>query len=160
LIIRPATGADLPQVQSLWNNMIANTNATFTSTLKSDADMQSMLQSRIGCFLVAQDADAVAGFVTWGAFRAGDGYVHTAEHSIITARSGQGTGRTLMEAAFTQAAAQGIHMLIAGIGGQNAAAVAFHSRLGFVKTGHLPQVGRKNGEWHDLILMNRPLATP
>ncbi|MEP1768648.1 MAG: N-acetyltransferase family protein [Sulfitobacter sp.] len=160
MIIGPAAQADLPQVQSLWNAMIADTNATFTARLKSDADMETMLHARAECFLVARDRDGVAGFITWGMFRAGDGYAHTAEHSIITARPRQGVGRDLMRAACDKAAAQGIHMLIAGIGGENSAAVAFHARMGFELAGRLPQVGRKNGAWHDLILMNRALTKP
>ena len=50
--------------------------------------------------------------------------------------------------------------MLAAIGGENNAAVAFHQRLGFTKTGHLPQVGRNMGRWHDLILMSKTLTAP
>ena len=155
MLIRAATSADVPAIEALWNVMIRDTTATFTSTLKTDADLHALLEARSDAFLVAQIDGAVAGFITWGPFRSGDGYVHTAEHSIITARSGQGICKSLMQAALAQAQRQGIHTLVACIGGENEAAVAFHRRLGFAISGQLPQVGRKRDRWHDLILMSR-----
>ena len=160
MLIRAATQADLPQIGALWNAMIRDTTATFTSREKSAANLAELLGSRRDAFLVADDGGTCMGFITWGGFRAGDGYVHTAEHSIITTNHGQGTGRALMDAAMAKARTQGIHVMLAAIGGENNAAVAFHQRLGFTKTGHLPQVGRKMGRWHDLILMSKTLTAP
>ncbi|WP_299412039.1 GNAT family N-acetyltransferase [uncultured Sulfitobacter sp.] len=160
MLIRAAQRADLQVIKTLWNGMISDTVATFTSTLKSDADLSALLAARADRFLVAEDAGGVRGFVTWGPFRAGDGYVHTAEHSSITDTARKGTGRMLMTACLETAASQNIRTMIAGIGHENAAAVAFHTRLGFAMAGRLPQVGRKNGRWHDLILMHRPTAKP
>lgn len=159
MLIRPANAQDLPTIKALWNAMIRDTTATFTSQEKTDTDLRAMLEGRLNCFLVAEIEGICAGFVTWGTFRAGDGYVHTAEHSIITAKSGQGMGRALLLRALQQAHAQGIHVMVAGIGHENAAAVAFHQKLGFAMAGRLSQVGHKNGRWHDLILMSRITAT-
>ena len=79
---------------------------------------------------------------------------------MITAASGRGTGRALLTAAMRQALGQGIHVMVAGISGENSAAVAFHRRLGFANTGQLPQVGRKDGRWIDLIVMSKVLDKP
>lgn len=160
MLIRAAKPADLAVVLKMWNAMIRDTTATFTTILKTKSDLETLLADRRKAFLVAEVDGICAGFVTWGPFRAGPGYIHTAEHSIITAQHGIGTGRALMAAAIEAAQSQGIRVMVAGIGGENAAAVAFHSRLGFAKTGHLPQVGRKAGRWHDLILMSRIIDTP
>lgn len=160
MMIRAAKAADLPTIKLLWNDMIANTNFTFTSILKTDSILESMLHDRADRFLVADVEGRMAGFVTWGPFRGGDGYVHTAEHSIITATAGTGIGRALMLAAMEQARAQGIHTMVAGIGHENTAAVAFHIKLGFGLAGRVPEVGQKNGRWHDLILMHKTLTKP
>jgi phosphinothricin acetyltransferase len=160
VLIRAASPADLPAIKALWNAMIRDTTATFTTVQKTDADLAALLASRPSALLVAEIGGACAGFITWGPFRAGPGYAHTAEHSVITARHQQGTGRALMETAMAQARGQGIHVMIAGISAENAAAVAFHHRLGFAKSGQLPQVGRKNGRWIDLILMSCDLDAP
>lgn len=157
--IRAATPEDLAQVGVVWNAMIRDTTATFTTEEKSQSALHQMLQARADAFLVAENRAGFAGFVTWGAFRAGPGYAQTVEHSIIAAQQGQGAGRALMQAACAQASAQGIHTMIACIGSENPAAVAFHTRLGFALAGRLPQVGRKAGRWHDLILMSKTLGT-
>lgn len=160
MLIRAAIQADLAQIGALWNAMIRDTTATFTTHEKSDADLEALRRLRPNSFFVADNNGACDGFITWGPFRAGPGYLRTAEHTIITATNGTGIGRALMETAIAQAHSQGIHVMIAAIGGENHAAVAFHERLGFAKAGHLPQVGRKMGRWHDLILMSRTLAAP
>lgn len=160
MLIRPAETCDLPTIKALWNAMIRDTTATFTSQEKTDSDLRGMLETRNGCFLVAQVGDDCAGFVTWGPFRAGDGYKHTAEHSIITAKSGQGIGRALILEALQQTQAQGIHVMVAAMGNENTAAVAFHQKMGFAMSGRLSEVGHKNGRWHDLILMSRIITTP
>ncbi|WP_298861147.1 GNAT family N-acetyltransferase [uncultured Sulfitobacter sp.] len=160
MLIRAATANDLLQIKALWNAMIRDTTATFMSVQKSDEDLAALFAVRRDAFLVAELGGICAGFITWGPFRAGDGYVHTAEHSIITQTHGKGIGRTLLKEAMSQAYVQGIHVMVAAIGGENTAAVTFHERLGFAKTGHLPQVGHKMGRWHDLILMSRTLTAP
>ena len=155
MLIRAPSAADLPAIGAMWNAMIRDTAATFTSTLKTDDDLHALLAQRPDSFLVAETSGTCAGFITWGAFRAGDGYAHTAEHSIVTATQGHGIGTALMQTALAQAEAQGIHVMVACIGGENTRAVAFHERLGFAKAGQLPKVGRKMGRWYDLILMSR-----
>jgi len=160
MLIRGATGADLGAVGALWNRMIRDTTATFTTVEKSDADLQALLAARGDAFLVAETDGICTGFMTWGTFRIGPGYAATAEHTIVTSGHAHGTGRALMQAGLAQARAQGLHVMIAGISAENAPGLAFHARMGFEKSGHLPQVGRKNGRWIDLILMSRMLNTP
>lgn len=160
LILRNARPQDLPAVGALWNAMIAETTATFTTVLKTDADLQTLLADSPNAFLVAERDGVVEGFITWGPFRGGPGYVHTAEHTIITSRNRRGVGHALMQAAEKRAVGQGIHTFVAAISGENTAAMAFHSRQGFAKTGHLPEVGRKQDRWLDLILMTKTLDLP
>ena len=157
LVIREARQQDLPVVGALWNTMIAETTATFTTTLKTDADLAALLADRADALLVAEHGGGVQGFITWGAFRPGPGYAHTAEHTIITTKQVKGVGRALVQAAEARAAAQGIHTFVAAISGENTDAVAFHSRLGFALAGQLPEAGRKQGRWLDLILMTKTL---
>ena len=97
----------------------------------------------------------VLGYATYGPWRAFDGYRHTVEHSVYVRgnQRGKGLGRTLMEALLERAAAQGIHVMVAGIEAGNTGSLILHEKLGFEQVGHLPQVGTKFGKWLDLTFL-------
>ena len=158
-MIRPATAVDVPGIAVLWNAMIRDTTATFTTEEKTEAALDEMIAGRKGSFLI-HGQGTVEGFVTWGPFRAGPGYARTVEHSIIVGPRGQGIGRALLSQAMVAAARQGHHVMVAAISGENPAAQAFHRRLGFADAGRLAGVGYKAGRWLDLVLMTKLLDTP
>ncbi|WIE76557.1 GNAT family N-acetyltransferase [Curtobacterium sp. MCSS17_007] len=110
--------------------------------------------------LVAEVDGAVAGYVTYSAFRPHQGYRHTVEHSVyvVPAFRGRGIATVLMEALVAHARAAGMHVLMAGICSTNTGSIALHERLGFTVVGVLPEVGRKFDRWLDLTLMRLPLA--
>jgi len=68
-----------------------------------------------------------------------------------------GLGLQLMTRLERAALARDLHVLVAAISAANPGAVAFHARLGFDRVAHMPQVGRKAGQWLDLILMQKIL---
>ncbi len=86
-------------------------------------------------------------------------YDATVENSVYLSpgRRGQGLGRRLMEALIARAQAQGRHVMVAGIGLPNEASVALHRSLGFTDAGTLREIGRKAGQWLDLMLMQKGL---
>jgi phosphinothricin acetyltransferase len=157
--IRPAVAADAAAVAPIWNRMIRDSLATFTSVEKDVAEIAALIDERSGAFWVAEE-DRVLGFATFGPFRGGPGYAATVEHTVVLAAGGQGRGlgRQLMFAVTEAAHAQGVHVMVAAISSANPAAVAFHSAIGFEQTGHMPQVGRKAGQWLDLILMQKTIS--
>jgi phosphinothricin acetyltransferase len=159
-VIRPATDADAPAIMRLWNAMIRDTLATFTTTEKTNADITQMISRRRGMFWVAVNGTDLQGFATCGAFRAGPGYAATAEHTVIVAPEahGMGVGRALMKELEKAARDAGLHVMIAAISSANPQAMRFHERLGYSETGRLPEVGRKAGQWLDLVLMQKKLG--
>lgn len=161
--IRAAKPEDAAAIASIWNGMIAGSLFTFTNQLKTEAEIRALIEARPRAVWLAE-ADgqgALAGFVTYGTFRNGPGYAATVEHSIVLAEGARrsGTGRRLMERAMAEAAQQGMHVMVAGISAVNSGAVAFHAALGFVEAGRLREVGRKNDQWLDLILMQKTLTS-
>jgi phosphinothricin acetyltransferase len=158
-MIRAATCADAATIAAIWNGVIALRHITFTTDRKSPDEVAAMIDARDGAFWVAEVAGQVAGFATFGAFRSGPGYRHTAEHSVMLAPDARanGLGRALMAALEAGAKARDIHVLVAGISGGNPDAVAFHKRLGFAQSGSIPQAGYKFDRWYDLILMHKVL---
>lgn len=159
-MIRAAVPADAPAICELWNWMISDTLSTFTTILKTPDDLKTLIEDRAGSTFVAEGNGTLQGFVTFGPFRSGPGYAATVEHSVIVHPSvhGRGVGRALMRMAVMAATEQSKHVMVGAISGANPQAVAFHEALGFERVGHLPQVGRKRGQWLDLILMQKMLS--
>jgi phosphinothricin acetyltransferase len=158
-MIRAALKADAPAIAALWNGMIRDTLFTFTNSEKSPADIVDTIKARPDAFWIAEMDGHLAGFMTFGSFRAGPGYAHTVEHSVVVADvvQGRGVAAALMARGEEAAAALGHHSMVAGISGANPRAVRFHERLGYAHVGRMPQVGRKEGQWLDLILMQKIL---
>jgi phosphinothricin acetyltransferase len=47
--------------------------------------------------------------------------------------------------------------MIGGIDADNAASIRMHERLGFERSAHMKEVGRKFDRWLDLVFMQRKL---
>lgn len=158
LSLRAARASDAAHIAAIWNVEIRDGLSTFTTQEKSAAQVVAMIDTAAP-FLVAcnGDDDAVLGFASYGAFRGGPGYVHTVEHSIYLSQSarGQGAGTRLMDALEQAAAQAGMHVMVGALSGINTAALRFHLSRGYQQVGHLPQAGRKAGQWLDLVLVQK-----
>lgn len=150
--IRIAHPTDFPAIAEIWNAVIRDTDLTFTTIEKTADDLANTP-------ILVTGGNRIDGFATYAPFRTGPGYARTAELSIYISPSAQrgGLGTSLLTALEKLAGKQGIHSLIAGIAAANTAAIAFHAAQGYENVGLLPEVGWKNGAWHDLILMQKLL---
>lgn len=158
MIIRAAIASDAVLIAEFWSLQVLTTSITFNTVPKSPEEVVQMIAEH-ACFLVAElDGEAV-GFITFDQFRGGVGYHHTKELTIILdlAAQGQGAGRALLEAAMERARALDVHVLVAGVSGENLGAIAFHKSMGFEQVGLMPQVGRKFERWMDLVLLQKTL---
>lgn len=162
-MIRPATAADCAAIAAIWNPVIRDTLVTFTTAEKTAEGLAATLAEKAEAghgFFVAEAGGGIAGFATYGQFRAGPGYARTMEHSVILAPEGRGRGlgRALMAAVEDHAAAGGAHSIFAGVSGANPEGRAFHAALGYREVAVLPEVGFKFGRWLDLVLMQKILT--
>ena len=161
-MIRTATVKDAEQIAAFWNSEIRETLITFNSVEKSPSDIASMIvaKSEEGFgFLVAEELGQILGFATYGQFRGGIGYRHTAEHTIVLAPQsrGQGIGSQLMLEIEDHARNAGFHSMWAGVSAGNPSGVTFHQKVGYEVVAILPEVGRKFDQWLDLILLQKRL---
>ena len=162
MILRPAVSDDAAAVAAIWNPVIRDTAATFTTQEKTVEGLAADFATRAAegkLFLLAEEAGTVLGFATYFQFRNGPGYARTMEHSIILspAARGRGVGRALMAGLEDHARAAGVHSLWAGVSAENPSGVAFHAAIGFSEIARLPEVGYKFGRWMDLVLMQKIL---
>jgi len=157
-IIRDAVAADAAGILPMYNYAVRETTAIFDTTPSDLAGREAWLAKRQGGgfpVLVAEVDGAIAGFASFGEFRAWDGYRFTVEHSIYVdpARHREGIGRALLAALIERARASGKHAMMAGIAAENAGSIALHQALGFREVGRIPQVAEKFGRWLDLVFL-------
>lgn len=162
LTVRPAVAADLPAILAIYNDAVANTTAIWNDNPVDLDNRHAWLTERQGKgfpVLVACLRGEVAGYGSYGDWRAWDGYRHTVEHSIYVHAElrRRGAGRALLAALIEAARAGGKHAMIAGIESGNVASVRLHESLGFKAIGTFPQVGTKFGRWLDLTMMQLTL---
>jgi phosphinothricin acetyltransferase len=102
--------------------------------------------------LVCEHDGAVAGYAYASPWKTRSAYRFAVETSIYLAdgQVGRGMGRRLYGALLDELRGRGLFVAIGGISLPNAASVALHERLGFVKIGHFPAVGWKLGRWIDV----------
>lgn len=158
-MIRPATPADAPAIAAIWNAVIRDSLATFSTLEKDPATLAAQIAAGTPWWVACVN-DAVQGHATYGQFRGGPGYAYSMEHSIhlYSSAKGLGLGRALMAALEAHARAQGVHVMVAGVSSENAEGQAFHARLGYAECGRILQAGHKWGRWLDLVLMQKILT--
>lgn len=161
--IRNARTDDAESIMAIYNDAVANTTAIWNETLVDVANRRKWIADRQALgypVLVATGAGgAVLGYASFGDWRAFDGYRHTVEHSVYVHKDGRGagTGKALMLALIARARALGKHVMVAGIEAGNETSIALHLKLGFVRTGLMPEVGTKFGRWLDLAFLQLKL---
>lgn len=158
LIIRDAVEADLVAIRDIYNHAVEHTTAIWNDVLIDVDNRRAWLELRRAKgfpVLVAEVDGRVAGYASYGDWRAFDGYRHTVEHSVYVDKDsrGAGLGKALMLALIDHARASGKHVMIAAIEAGNAASIALHERLGFRLVGIHREVGQKFGRWLDLAAM-------
>ena len=146
---------DWERVRLIYLEGIDTGNATF-ETEAPDWDTWNNTHLSF-CRIVARDADLVLG---WAALsRVSDRCVYggVAEVSVYVAEiaRGKGIGRALLVELIAESENSGIWTLQAGILAENKASIAVHRRSGFREVGRREKLGKLNGEWRDVVLMER-----
>jgi phosphinothricin acetyltransferase len=160
--IRTATEADLPAILAITNDAILTTTSSWNvdpTTLEARRQWLADRQASGLPVLVGVIDGAVAGFGSYGSFRAWDGYRLTVEHSIYVdaAFRRQGVGRLLLAALIDHATEAGMHVMMGVISADNEISIRLHEQFGFATVGRLLEVGRKFDRWLDLVLMQKML---
>lgn len=163
--LRNATEHDIDGITAIYNHAVEHSTAIWNTHTVDTANRRAWHAARVEAgypVLVAIDDDGgVAGYATFGDWRAWDGYRHTVEHSVYVRsdQQGQGIGRHLLNALIERARQIGKHVMIAGIEANNLASIRLHEQLGFQTVGHMKEVGVKFGAWLDLTFLQLQLDT-
>jgi phosphinothricin acetyltransferase len=162
--IRDARTGDLPATLAIYNHAVVHTTASYDYSPRSVERHQAWFAAKQESglpVLVAEREGQVAGYASYGPFRAWDGYRFTVEHSVYVdeAHRRRGIASALMRQLLERAQGQGLHLMVAGIDAGNAGSLELHRRLGFEDAGVLKEAGYKFERWLDLAFMTRKLVT-
>lgn len=153
--------ADWPAVQEIYAEGIAGRTATFETAVPGwEAwDAGHLPEPR----LVARRGDqngAIVGFAALSPVSRRAVYAGVAEATLYIAGSArrQGVGRALLAELVARSEAAGIWTLQASIFAINAPSLRLFAAGGFREVGRRERLGRLDGIWHDVILMERRSA--
>ena len=157
--VGPMRASDWEVVRAIYLQGIATGNATFETEAPSwEAwDKAHLAEPRL---VAREGAGRVLG---WAALTPVSGrcvYAGVGDLSVYVADEarGRGVGRALLEALIEFSERAGIWTLQAGIFPENAASLALHRACGFRDVGRRERIGKMNGMWRDVLLLERRSA--
>ena len=157
--IRPATEQDAAAIVAIYAEGIEGRGATFVTTPPEPETVRAWLRRR-GPFLVAERDGEVVGWAAVSEYSDVPAYRGVGEFAIYVAgrAQGRGAGRALLDGLCEAAAADGRHKIVGKIFPENAASLALCRACGFETVGTHRRHGRLDGEWRDVVVVERRLA--
>jgi L-amino acid N-acyltransferase YncA len=159
MTIRPFAQQDWPAVRGIYEEGILTRNATFEI---ATPEWDHWDRGHLAHCRVVADADGdVLGFAVLSPVSARAVYAGVAEVSIYIAdrARGAGLGTKLLRELVIVSEAAGIWTLQAGIFPENRASIRLHESAGFRVIGRRERIGCLDGQWRDVVLMERRSAT-
>ena len=157
--IRPAEPRDIHAVAEIYNQGIAERQATFETRPRAPEEIRQWLDEGRP-FLVATQHRTVVGFARVSAYSTRPAYAGVGEHGVyVSPRArGQDIGRKLVDALAEAAEAAGYYKLTSRVFTTNEASLRLHRAAGFTEVGIQRRHGRLDGEWKDTVLVERLLG--
>jgi L-amino acid N-acyltransferase YncA len=159
--IRPVRPEDAAAVAEIYNQGIEERQATFQTRLHEPGELEGKIEAGGGALLVAELDGEVAG---WAGYSAYDDpapyYAGVAETALYVERASRrrGVGRALLEALAEEAARRGRYKLTAKIFTTNESSISLFRACGWRDVGVHKRHGELDGEWKDVLVMERALG--
>jgi phosphinothricin acetyltransferase len=153
--IKKMTANDWDAVRSIYEEGIATGNATLETNVPSWESWDAAHMKE--CRQTAKEGPDVIG---WAALTPVSGrcvYSGVAEVSVYIGENfrGRGIGKLLLEELIRSSEKHGIWTMQAGILKENTTSIELHKKCGFKILGVHEKLGKLNGLWRDIILMER-----
>jgi L-amino acid N-acyltransferase YncA len=160
LLLRDASSADAEPICAIYNAAIAERGSTFETALRSPADFDQRIGAKRFPLLVAEAGDAVAGWAGLAPYSSRPCYAGIGEASVYVAPEarGKGVGTALADALAAEAERRGFHKLVGKLFTDNLASVRLCERCGFSSVGVHRRHGLLDGEWRDVLVVERLLG--
>lgn len=159
--IRRASPDDAGAIGRIYDEAIAGGSATFATGPHHDEERRGWLAGRAATapVFVAEDAGRLIGWSALAPFSHRSWYSGVGEYTVyvdVLAR-GRGVGRAMLDHLVIEAPEFGYWKLVGLIFPENAPGLALALGAGFSLVGRLSAHGRMNGEWRDIMLLERHL---
>ncbi len=148
LRIEPMTVDDWPSVRRIYTEGIATGDATLEREAPDwdhfDRSASPRLPAGRQATSIPTRTCAIVGWTALSAYSGRRVYTGVAWESVYVAEAARGTGvgRALLEALIPASEAAGFWTLLAGVLADNAASLALHERVGFVRVGVQHRLGQ------------------
>lgn len=155
IIIQKMTSDHWPVVSEIYIEGISTGNATFEQNCPDWKEWDE--NHRKDCRIVAIEKEKVVG---WAALSNVSGrciYSGVCEVSVYVSESsrGKGIGKILLKQLISESEKAGIWTLQAGIFPENKSSINLHKKLVFREVGIREKIGKMNGVWRDVILLEK-----
>jgi phosphinothricin acetyltransferase len=157
--IRAARPEDAAAVADIYNVGIRERTSTFETRERGPAEIAEAIVAGRHPFLVAELDGRLAGFSVTSQYSDRDCYAGVAECSVYVDPGvrGRGVGTALLEGLAEEAGRRGFHKLIGKLFDSNEPSLRLMERTGFRVVGTHLRHGQLDGEWRDVILVERSL---
>jgi phosphinothricin acetyltransferase len=159
LTIRAAAPGDVARIAAIYNEGIAGRGATFVTRAHGVEEVATWLEGD-PLLLVGEAGGDVVAWAKVTAYSDSCVYDGVGEYTIYVdpAAQGGGVGRRLLEALAAEAERRGIYKLVGKLFTTNAPSLALAERCGFQRVGVHRRHGRLDGEWKDVVVVERLLG--
>jgi L-amino acid N-acyltransferase YncA len=161
VVIRSAEPGDADAIAAIYNEGIVERVATFQTVLQGGPDFAlPIARATEYPLLVAEDDGRVVGWAGAKQYSDFPPYRPVAECMLYVTASerGRGIGTALLNALASQATEAGFTKLIGKIFTENERSIELVRRCGFREVGVHLRHGRLDGEWRDVLLVERLLG--
>jgi L-amino acid N-acyltransferase YncA len=152
-VLRDLAPGDWPGVARIYAEGLATGVASFETSVPTWEDWDAAHLRVLRSVAVANEAIVGWAAVTPVSTRAC--YRGVVEHSVYVdqAARGRGVGKALLQRLVTDARAHGIWTIQTSIIAANEASLRVHEAAGFRVVGRRERIARREGIWHDTILL-------
>ena len=164
MLLRNATDADVPVIQSIYAHWVTHGTGSFELDPPTQDEMSKRradVLSKGLPYLVAEEVGVVMAYAYANWFRPRPAFRFSVENSVYVHPDARrsGVARLLMAELITRCEQAGARQMVAVIGDSaNTGSVGLHTAMGFRHIGTLQSTGWKFDRWLDTVFMQRPLG--
>lgn len=158
--VRLAAQGDAAAIAAIYNEGIAERSSTFETEPRHADDIRAWLQAGERVPVLVADAGEVLGWARIAPYSEREAYAGVGEVSVYvtTSARGRGIGSAMLEELSRCAEQLGYWKLVGKLFPDNEASLRLVRRNGWREVGRHLRHGRLDGEWRDVVLVERLLG--